>query len=372
MPEMGSDTSLQSDSGHTGRFGDVLLNITGLHKEFHLRSGMLAQLVGRGRQSVRAVDGIDFDVRSAEILGLVGESGSGKTTVGRLIAKLEEPTAGSITLDGTDIVHLRGRQLKHYRKDVQMVFQNPYESIDPRFTVRDWVGGPLGNLGVGRKADREGQILGILDAVGLRPAVDYVDRLAHELSGGQRQRVDIARAMVVTPRLLIADEPVSMLDASVKSGILRLLLKLREEQGIAAVFISHDLAVARYISDRIAVMYLGKIVEIGLTDDIVTQPAHPYTKMLIAAVPEPDPKLERKRIRRAGEPGTAGEIPSGCRFRTRCPLVQTVCVEQEPSLLRLKGDRLAACHFAQMVLTMDELPTAAFAASDFPLSMNLA
>jgi peptide/nickel transport system ATP-binding protein len=303
------------------------------------------------------VDGIDFDVDSAEILGLVGESGSGKTTVGRLIAKLEEPTAGSITLDGTDIVGLRGSQLKEYRRDVQMVFQNPYESIDPRFAVRDWVGGPLGNLGRSGKAGKEDQILEILDAVGLRPAADYLDRLPHELSGGQRQRVDIARAMVVSPRLLIADEAVSMLDASVRSGILRLLLRLRQEQGIAALFISHDLAVARYVSDRIAVMYLGKIVEIGPTDNIVRQPAHPYTKMLIAAVPEPDPELQRKRIRRAGEPGRTGGIPSGCRFRTRCPLSETVCVEQEPPLLQLEDGRLVACHFADTVLAMDELPT---------------
>jgi peptide/nickel transport system ATP-binding protein len=239
-----------------------------------------------------------------------------------------------------------------------MVFQNPYESIDPRLTIRDWVGGPLGNLGITGRAGKEDRIIRVLDEVGLRPAVDYLDRLAHELSGGQRQRVDIARAMIVAPKLLIADEPVSMLDASVRSSILRLLLRLREEEGIAALFISHDLAVARYVSDRIAVMYLGKIVEIGPTDDVVHRPAHPYSKMLIAAVPEPDPELHRRRIRHAGELSRAGDLPSGCRFRTRCPLSQTVCAEQEPSLMRLDDGRLVACHFGETVLAMDELPIA--------------
>jgi oligopeptide/dipeptide ABC transporter ATP-binding protein len=314
-------------------------------------------LVSRDRDVVLAVDGVSFELAEGEALGLVGESGSGKTTLGRMVAMLEEPTAGTIRLGGRDLAQASRRQRKHLRRDVQMIFQNPYESIDPRFTIGAWVSEPLNFLGVGKASERRTQVKEMLDAVGLRPASAYIDRLPHELSGGQRQRIDIARALVVEPKLLVADEPVSMLDVSVRSGILKLLFNLREEFGVAFIFISHDLAVARYVSDRIGVMYLGKIVELGSTDPVVHQPAHPYTKMLLAAVPEPNPDVKRERLHRRGEAAAIRDIPSGCRFHTRCPLAKPQCVEKEPQLYRISEGRWVACYFNSDVLEMDKLPT---------------
>lgn len=334
-----------------------LLEVQNLRKEFQLRTGLLAQLLSRKRDVVCAVDGVDFDLIQGGTLGLVGESGSGKTTLGRMIAMLEEPTGGSIRLRGVDLTQIDKKQQKQLRRDVQMIFQNPYESIDPRFTIGAWVGEPLGYLGVGKPSDRRGRVMEILDQVGLSPASAYIDRLPHELSGGQRQRIDIARALIVEPKLLVADEPVSMLDVSVRSGILKLLFRLQAEFGVTYIFISHDLAVARYVSAQIAVMYLGKIVEWGATDPVVHQPAHPYTKMLLAAVPEPDPEVRRIRLHRRGEAAAIRDIPSGCRFHTRCPLAQPQCIEAEPALAESGEGRRAACYFSEKVLVMKSLPT---------------
>lgn len=333
-----------------------LLEVRDLRKLFELRAGLLDQLLGRESEVVRAVDGVSFHLLSGGALGLVGESGSGKTTLGRMIALLEEPTTGTIKVDGIDIAQVDRSQKKRLRRDVQMIFQNPYESLDPRYTVGDWISEPLEYLGIGSGGSRRQQVIEILDAVGLHPAPAYVNRFPHKLSGGQRQRVDIARALIVEPKLLVADEPVSMLDVSVRSGILKLLLRLRKEFGVTYIFISHDLAVARYVSDRIAVMYLGKIVELGTTDTVVHQPAHPYTKMLLSAVPEPNPQHKRERVRIRSEAAAIQEIPSGCRFRTRCPLAQPICTEEEPPLMDVGDGRQAACHFSSDVVAMDRLP----------------
>jgi peptide/nickel transport system ATP-binding protein len=334
-----------------------LLVVRDLRKEFESRGGFLGHLLGRRREIVRAVDGVSFDLQPGEILGLVGESGSGKTTLGRLIVGLEDSTSGTVHFDGQDVAWIKRRDVRRLRRDVQIIFQNPYEAMDPRYTIGAWLSEPLTLLGIGTLAERRRRVLDVLHAVELRPARDYVHRFPNELSGGQRQRVGIARAAVVEPRLMVADEPVSMLDVSVRSGIMNLMLTLREHLGVAYVFITHDLAVARYMCDRIAVMYLGKIVEVAPTDQIISRPAHPYTKLLLAAVPEAERGRKRERVRLKGEAAAVTELPSGCRFHPRCPLAQARCVAEEPRLVDVARGGQAACHFSGDVLRMDRLPT---------------
>ena len=333
-----------------------LLSVRNLHKEFVLRGGFLDQLLNRRRQVVRAVDGVDFDLASGRILGLVGESGSGKSTLGYMVALLEESTSGTIEFDGQDVSRLRGQEARKLRRKIQIIFQNPYESMDPRYTVGAWIKQPLNLLALGPAHERQERVFEALEAVDLRPPSTYVDRFGQELSGGQRQRVGIARAIVVEPQLLVADEPVSMLDVSVQAGIMNLMLTLQERIGLSYIFISHDLAVARYMANEIAVMYLGKIVEFGPVDPVIERPAHPYTKLLLAAVPRADPTQRRERVRLSGEAALVQEIPSGCRFHPRCPLAQDICIEEEPPLRDLGGARRAACHFSEEVLDLDQLP----------------
>ena len=329
----------------------VLLETKGLAKEYRLRGGFLGQLLGRRGHSVRAVDGVDLRVHEREVVALVGESGSGKTTVGKLACLLERPTGGDITFADRSIAALRGRHMKRFRQDVQMIFQNPYESLDLRYSIGATVMEPLALHGIGRPAERRDRAKEALAQVELRPAEEFMDRFPQDLSGGQRQRVAIARALVLRPRLIVADEPVSMLDVSIRSGIMNLMEALRQEYDMAYLYITHDLAVARYMSSRMAVMYLGVIVEEGPTEELIAGAAHPYTRLLLAAVPG-EGGANRDRVVLKGEAAAISHVPQGCRFHPRCPLAEEICRQEEPPLLPIAGDRVAACHFASDVIDM--------------------
>ena len=334
--------------------GDPVLEVRGLIKHFPLTQGVLFK---RRVGAVRAVDDISFDLHPGETLGLVGESGCGKSTVAKLITHLETPTAGSIRYRGEDITRLSGRALKSVRRNIQMVFQDPYTSLNPRMTVGDIVGEPFEiHPEVAPKGDRRKRVRELLDVVGLNP--EYVNRYPHQFSGGQRQRIGIARGLALRPEIIVADEPVSALDVSVQAQVVNLMEKLQQEFDLSYVFIAHDLSVVRHISDRVGVMYLGKIVELGTGEEIYEHPTHPYTQALLSAVPVPDPALEarRERIVLEGEVPSPANPPSGCRFRTRCWKAQERCAREEPlpvipeNYVEARDDDPArhpsACHFA--------------------------
>ncbi len=324
---------------------EPILKVENLKKYFPVRRGFISMLLGRERLFVKAVDGISFQVKEGEIFCLAGESGCGKTTTARLILRLIPPTSGKIYYKGIDIVSLSKRELRKVRQEMQMIFQDPYQSLDPRSRVFDIINEPLE---INRRElsfkEKQNLVFKALEDVRLPPE-EYANKYPHELSGGERQRVAIARALVLNPKLIVADEPVSMLDASIRVGILNLLLELRRKYNLTLLYITHDLAQVRYIGDDLAIMYLGKIVELGKVDEVMENPMHPYTQALLSNVPIPDPTIKRRKIMIKGEIPNPINLPPGCRFHPRCLYAQSICKEKEPKLVKVNENHYVACHF---------------------------
>ncbi len=320
---------------------ETLVEVEDLRKLYPVRSGWLR----RARLFVHAVDGVSFQIREREVFGLVGESGCGKTTTGRLLLRATLPTSGRVVMDGVDVGRLQGAELVAFRRHAQMIFQDPYESLNPRMTIFDILSEPLAVHGIGNLAERERRVAEMLERVGLTPPSAFEFRFPHELSGGQRQRVSIARALILQPRFVVADEPTSMLDVSIRSGIMKLLLDLKEQLGMTYLYITHDLAVARYLCDRIAVMYLGKIVEVGPAEEVIRHPIHPYTKALVAANPVPDPEAPKAPIEIRGGVSKPVNPPARCRFYERCPIATERCRQQDhPPLEEKAPGHWTACY----------------------------
>jgi oligopeptide/dipeptide ABC transporter ATP-binding protein len=322
-----------------------LLSVKNLVKHFPVRKGLFQRTVGQ----VRAVDGISFDIAAGETLGLVGESGCGKSTAGKAILKLIEPTSGEICINGARIDGLSRHRMRPYRRQLQVVFQDPYSSLNPRLRIRDIIAEPLVNYGVSGGPPLDDRVADLALKVGLRE--DALDRYPHEFSGGQRQRIGIARALALNPHLIVCDEPVSALDVSVQAQVINLLGDLQQEFGLSYLFVAHDLAVVEHISHRIAVMYLGRIVEIADKTALFTRPQHPYTEALLSAVPVPDPEVARKRIILKGDVPSPIDPPSGCRFHTRCPYALSRCATEEPEMREIFPGHHVACHLREVQAT---------------------
>ncbi len=326
--------------------GDIILKVKDLKMHFPLRRGMLQRQVG----TIKAVDGVSFELREQEVMGLVGESGCGKTTVGRSLLRLYDPTDGEVLFhkgDGewVDVAKLNSKEMKELRKEMRMIFQDPFSSLNPRLTVRDLIAEPLVIHGVASGDEITARVAELMNAVGLKPA--YMGRYPHEFSGGQRQRIGVARTLALNPRLIVADEPVSALDVSVQAQVLNLLQNLKDDFRLTFIFISHDLSVVEHICDRIAVMYVGNIVEIAPTDELLREPRHPYTEALVSAVPPADPLIKMERVILEGDVPSPANPPSGCVFHPRCRYAQDICEREVPPLMEIAPGHSARCHFAE-------------------------
>jgi oligopeptide transport system ATP-binding protein len=332
------------NSGNT--HNNILLRVDNLIKHFPITKGLLRKQIG----AVRAVDGVSFEVKRGETLGLVGESGCGKSTTGRTILQLYRPTSGDVQFDGVNLVTLKGEDLRRMRRKMQMIFQDPYASLNPRMTVGEIVGEPLLVHNVVTEKEANERVKQLLELVKLNPS--FSSRYPHEFSGGQRQRIGIARALALQPSFIVCDEPISALDVSIQAQVVNLLEELQEQFNLTYLFIAHDLSMVRHISDRVAVMYLGVVVELATRDELYNRPLHPYTQALLSAVPIPDPVIEstRKRTILVGDVPSPANPPSGCRFRTRCPIAEPVCAESRPEFREIRPGHFVACFFAERFL----------------------
>ena len=336
-----SKTAASKKAAPKKKGAEVLLSVQNLVKHFPIRRGIIVQ---RQVGAVHAVDDVSFDIHKGETLGLVGESGCGKSTTGRTILQLYRPTAGAVYFGDENLVDMKGEDLRRMRRKMQMIFQDPYASLNPRMTVGEIIGEPLIIHNVAKGREVEERVEHLLELVGLNPA--FSNRYPHEFSGGQRQRIGVARALALQPELIVCDEPISALDVSIQAQVVNLLEDLQKQFGLTYLFIAHDLSMVRHISDRVAVMYLGNVVELAERNELYTSPLHPYTQALLSAVPIPDPQVEekRRRIILQGDVPSPVDPPSGCRFRTRCPLADTICAEQKPEWREVKPGHFVACH----------------------------
>ena len=324
-----------------------IVKVKNLKKYFPVEKSFLEKLLTRTRSFVRAVDDVTFSVRKGEVFTLAGESGCGKTTTGKLILRLIPPTSGKVFFKNQEITNLKPEELRLLRRKMQIIFQDPYASFNPRMKIGDAVGHPLEIHGLASGEEKRKRVLAMLERVGLTPPEQFVELYPHQLSGGQRQRAAMARSLILDPEFIVADEPVSMIDVSLRTTIIDLMLDLKRELQLTYLFITHDLAVAKYISDRIAIMYLGKIVEMGEKEEIFSNPLHPYTQALLSAIPVPNPERKRKTIELKGEVPSAIKIPTGCRFHPRCPFAEKICKEKEPNLIVATAGHFVACHLVE-------------------------